>query len=88
MANHHSAKTRIRRNERAREINHSRLSGIRTWVKKVETAIASGDKASATEAFKAAQPQIARGVSKGILHRNTASRKISRLSSRIKALNA
>ena len=88
MANHQSAKKRIRRNERRRVVNHARMSRIRTFVKKVEKAIESGDAEAATAAFKVAEPELARGVTKGVVHRNTASRKISRLSQRIKALNA
>jgi small subunit ribosomal protein S20 len=86
MANHKSAKTRIRRNARRTEINHSRISRIRTFIKKVETAVAGGDAEQARAAFRAAQPEIHRGVTKGVLHRNTAARKISRLSARVKAL--
>lgn len=86
MANHKSAKTRIRRNARREDINGARRSRIRTHIKKVESAIAAGEKDAAAEALKAAQPEIQRGVTKGVLHRNTASRKISRLSAAIKAL--
>ncbi len=86
MAHHKSAKKRIRRNARAADRNRSRTSRIRTFVKKVETAIGGGDKAAAESAFRAAQPELHRGVSKGVLHRNTAARKISRLSARIKLL--
>ena len=86
MAHHHSAKKRIRRNARRQEVNGRRVGRIRTFVKAVEGAIANGDKAAATEALKAAQPEMQRGVSKGVLHKNTAARKISRLSARIKAL--
>lgn len=86
MANIKSAKKRIRRTERRTAINRSRMSRVRTFVKKVETAITSGAKTDAEAALKMAQPEVARGVSKGILHRNTASRKLSRLSARIKAL--
>lgn len=86
MANHASAKTRIRRNARRAEINGARRSRIRTFIKKVETAISSGDAKQAEEALRAAQPEIHRGVSKGILHKNTAARKLSRLSARIKAV--
>ncbi|MBB4286022.1 30S ribosomal protein S20 [Roseospira goensis] len=88
MANHQSAKTRIRRNARRFEVKHSRLSRIRTFIKKVETALAAGDAEQARSAFRAAQPEIHRGVTKGVLHRNTASRKISRLAARVKALDA
>lgn len=86
MANHKSAQKRIRRNERRRVINRDRVSRIRTFVKKVETAIAAGDKNAAQVAFASAMPEMHRGVSKGVLHRNTVARKLSRLSVRIKAL--
>jgi small subunit ribosomal protein S20 len=86
MANTPQAKKRIRRNERRAEVNGARVSRIRSFVKKVETAIAGGDRKAAEAAFKDAQPELARGVARGVLHRNTASRKISRLSKRIAAL--
>ena len=86
MANHASAKTRIRRNARRAVINGARRSRMRTFIKKVETAIGAGDSKQAEEALRAAQPEIQRNVAKGILHKSTASRKISRLSARIKAL--
>ena len=86
VANHHSAKVRIRRNERRATINGDRLGCVRTHVKKVETAIASGDKSAAQDALRAAQPELHRGAQKGVLHANTASRKLSRLSARIKAM--
>lgn len=86
MANHKSAKTRIRRNERRRVINGARRGRVRTHIKKVEAAIEAGDKEAAAAALKAAQPEIHRGVSKGVLHKNTASRKISRLNAAIKAI--
>ncbi|MBP2311706.1 30S ribosomal protein S20 [Azospirillum soli] len=86
MANHKSAEKRIRQTERRTEVNRNRISRIRTFVKKVETAIETGNKAEAAEAFKDAQPELMRGVSKGVLHKNTVSRKLSRLSARIKAL--
>lgn len=86
MANTPQAKKRIRRNERRAQINTNRMSRIRSFVKKVETAIAGGDKQGAAEALKAAQPELARGVARGVLHRNTASRKMSRLSKRVAAL--
>ena len=86
MANIASAKKRIRQTARRTEVNGARRSRIRTHMRKVEEAIASGDKTQAQEAFKAAQPEIQRGVTKGVLHRNTASRKISRLAARIKTL--
>ena len=88
MANHKSAKKRIRRNANRAEINKSRISRIRTFIKRVESAIASGDKNSAQTALKEAQPELMRGVSKGVLHKNTASRKMSRLSARVKAVGA
>ena len=83
MANTPQAKKRIRRNNNRAEINHARLSRIRTFVKKVETAIAGGDKEVAQAALREAQPEMARGVARGVLHRNTASRKMSRLSKRV-----
>jgi small subunit ribosomal protein S20 len=86
MANHKSAEKRIRQTERRTAVNRARVSRIRTFVKKVETAIASGDKTAAAEAFREAQPELMRGANKGVLHKNTVSRKLSRLSSRIKAL--
>ena len=86
MAHHKSAKKRIRRNDRRSVINRNRVSRIRTYIRRVELAIDGGKKDEAQEAFKAAQPEIARGVTKGVMHRNTASRKISRLSARIKAM--
>jgi len=86
MANHKSAEKRIRQTARRTEINRNRVSRIRTFVKKVESAIQSGNKAEAAEAFKAAQPEMMRGASKGVLHKNTVSRKLSRMSARIKAL--
>jgi small subunit ribosomal protein S20 len=86
MAHHASAKKRIRRNARRAQINHSRIGRIRTIVKSVEAAIAAGDKSAATDAFKQAVPELMRGRSKGVLHANTVSRKISRLNARIKAL--
>ena len=86
MANTPQAKKRIRRNERRAEINGNRLSRIRTFVKKVESAIAGGDKTAASEALKAAQPELARGVARGVLHKNTASRKLSRLVKRVASL--
>ncbi|NNM75348.1 30S ribosomal protein S20 [Sphingomonas sp. ID1715] len=86
MANTPQAKKRIRRNARRADINHARISRIRTFVKKVEAAIDSGDKAAATAAIAAVQPELARGVAKGVLHKNTASRKFSRLTKRVSAL--
>ena len=86
MANHQSAKTRIRRNERRAIINGDRMSRIRTFIKKVVTAIEAGDAKAADDALRAAQPELFRGVSKGVLKKQTASRKMSRLSARVKAL--
>ena len=86
MANTTQAKKRIRRNDARAEINGARVSRIRTFLKKVETALASGDKAAAASALQAAQPELMRGVSKGVLHKNTASRKFARLTKRVSAL--
>jgi small subunit ribosomal protein S20 len=86
MANIRSAKKRIRQTARKTVVNRNRLGRVRTFVKKVESAIASGDKDAASAALKAAQPEIMRGVTKGVLHRNTASRKVARLNARIRAL--
>lgn len=86
MANSPQAKKRARQNERRALVNQSRRSRIRTFIRKVEEAIASGDQAAAAEALKAAQPEVMRGVNKGIFHKNTASRKISRLASRVNAI--
>jgi small subunit ribosomal protein S20 len=86
MANHKSAKTRIRRNARREVINGARRGRIRTFIKKVEAAIEAGDKNAAAEALKVAQPEVHRGVTKGVLHKNTAARKLSRLSAAVKAL--
>lgn len=86
MANHASARKRVRRNERRADINTARRSRIRTFVKKVELAIADGNADQAREALKQAQPELYKGVSKGILHKNTVARKLSRLTKRIKAI--
>ena len=86
MANHKSARTRITRNARRADINKSRMSRIRTFIKKIETALGTGLALEAEMAFKNAQPEIQRGVAKGLIHKNAAARKISRLSARIKAL--
>ena len=86
MANTPQAKKRIRRNANRATINHARISRIRTFVKQVESAIASGKKTEAAEALKLVQPEIARGVARGVLHKNTASRKFSRLAKRVAAL--
>ena len=86
MANTPQAKKRIRRNANRATINHARISRIRTLVKKVESALAAGQKTEAAEALKMAQPELARGVARGVVHKNTASRKLSRLSKRVAAL--
>ena len=86
MANTPQAKKRIRRNDRRAEINGARVSRIRTFVKKVESALSTGDKDAAATALAAAQPELMRGVSKGVLHKNTASRKFARLTKRVAAL--
>lgn len=86
MANTPQAKKRIRRNAARETINHSRISRIRTFIKAVESAIATGKKTDAADALKKVQPEMARGVARGVLHKNTVSRKISRLSKRIAAL--
>lgn len=86
MANTLQAKKRIRRNNKRAEINGARISRIRSFVKKVETACTDGDKTAAAEALKNAQPELARGVARGVLHKNTASRKLSRLNKRVAAL--
>ena len=86
MANTPQAKKRIRRNQARAAINGARIGRIRTFVKKVESALAAGDKTTAVAALAAAQPEMARGVAKGVLHKNTASRKFSRLTKRVAAL--
>lgn len=86
MANHKSAEKRIKRNQKRADINRSRISRIRTFVKNVEKAILAGDKQVALNAFKVAEPEMQRGVVKGVLHQNTVSRKLSRLASHINAL--
>lgn len=87
MANNRSARKRVRQIERRTSVNRNRISRIRTFVRKVETALAKGDAEASKEAFKEAEPEIRRGVNKGVLHLNTASRKISRLSRRVRALD-
>ncbi|MBN8806933.1 MAG: 30S ribosomal protein S20 [Sphingomonas sp.] len=86
MANTPQAKKRIRRNERRAEVNGNRVGRIRTFIKKVEAALEAGDKTAATTALAAAQPELQRGVAKGVLHKNTASRKFARLTKRLGAL--
>ena len=86
MANTPQAKKRIRRNANRAAINGARVSRIRTFIKAVEAALASGKKTDAAEALRKAQPELARGVARGVVHKNTAARKISRLSKRVAAL--
>lgn len=88
MANHKSSEKRIRQTVTRTEVNRTRVSRIRTSVKKVEAAIASGNRLEAQQALREAQPELMRGVSKGVVKKGTASRKISRLSARIKKLAA
>ncbi len=86
MANTASARKRIRQTERRTERNQARKSRMRTFVKKVELAIAGGDPKQAAEALRAAQPEMQRAVTKGVVHRNTVARRLSRLSARVNAL--
>lgn len=86
MANTSSAKKATRKIERRTAVNKNRRSRVRTYVRKVEEALASGDKEAAVAAFLAAQPELMRAATKGVLHKNTASRKVSRLAQRVKAL--
>lgn len=86
MANTPQSKKRARQIERRTAVNKARRSRIRTFLRKVEEAIASGDATAATEALRAAQPELDRGVTKGVLHKNTVARKMSRLSARVGAL--
>ena len=88
MANTPQSKKRARQIERRTDVNKARRSRIRTFLRKVEEAIASGDAEAAKAAFQAAQPELMRGVTKGVIHKNTASRKVSRLASRVKAVGA
>jgi small subunit ribosomal protein S20 len=88
MANTSSAKKATRKIARRTAINRNRISRVRRFVRKVEEAIVAGDKAAAADAFKAAQPELMRAASRGVLHRNTVSRKISRLAARVKAVSA
>ena len=87
MPHHKSAEKRLRQTEKRTAINRARLSRVRTFVKKVETAIQTGDKAQAQSAFQLAQPELHRATTKGVLHKNTVARKLSRLASRINALS-
>jgi len=86
MANTPQAKKRIRRSANRAVINGARVSRIRTFIKAVESALESGKKTDAAEALKKAQPELARGVARGVIHKNTAARKISRLSKRVASL--
>jgi small subunit ribosomal protein S20 len=86
MATHKSAEKRLRQTEKRTTTNRSRMSRVRTFVKKVESAIDSGDKEAAQAAFRVAQPELHRATSKGVMHRNTVARKLSRLATRINAL--
>jgi small subunit ribosomal protein S20 len=86
MATHKSAEKRIRQIAKRTVVNRARLSRVRTFVKKVETAIATGDREAARSAFQLAQPELHRAITKGLLHKNTVSRKLSRLATRINAL--
>lgn len=88
MANTPQSKKRARQTERRTEVNKARRSRIRTFIRKVEEAIASGNATAAADALRAAQPELMRGVTKGVVHKNTASRKMSRLAARVKALSA
>ena len=86
MAQHQSAMKRIRRDSKKTLQNHARIARVRTFIKKVETAVATGDKSAAQTALGMAQPEIMRGVTKGVLHRNTAARKVSRLNAQVAKL--
>ena len=86
MPHHKSAEKRLRQTEKRTVINRARLSRVRTFVKKVETAIDTGDKAVAQSAFQLAQPELHRATTKGVMHKNTVARKLSRLAARINAL--
>lgn len=86
MPHHKSAEKRLRQTEKRTSINRARMSRVRTFVKKVETAIASGDKGAAQSALQLAQPELHRATTKGVLHKNTVARKLSRLAGRINAL--
>jgi small subunit ribosomal protein S20 len=86
MPHHKSAEKRLRQTEKRTVVNRARLSRVRTFVKKVETAIATGDKTAAQSALQEAQPELHRATTKGVLHKNTVARKLSRLATRINAL--
>ena len=86
MPHHKSAEKRLRQTEKRTAVNRARMSRVRTFIKKVETAIDSGDKAAADSALQTAQPELHRATTKGVIHRNTVARKLSRLAARINAL--
>jgi len=86
MANTKSALKRIRQNEKRRDANKANVSRLRTYVRRAIEAIDSGDKEKATAAFKTVEPELMRGVAKGVIQKNTAARKVSRLSAKVKAL--
>jgi small subunit ribosomal protein S20 len=86
MPHHKSAEKRLRQTEKRTVINRARMSRVRTFVKKVETAIETGDKAAAQSALQLAQPELHRATTKGVMHKNTVARKLSRLATRINAL--
>jgi small subunit ribosomal protein S20 len=86
MPHHKSAEKRLRQTEKRTAVNRARLSRVRTFVKKVESAISSGDREAAQSAFRVAQPELHRATTKGVLHKNTVARKLSRLAARINAL--
>ncbi|HEX5320913.1 MAG TPA: 30S ribosomal protein S20 [Stellaceae bacterium] len=86
MPHHKSAEKRLRQTEKRTAVNRARMSRVRTFVKKVETAIATGDKAAAQSAFQEAQPELHRATTKGVMHRNTVARKLSRLAAQINGL--
>jgi small subunit ribosomal protein S20 len=86
MPHHKSAEKRLRQTEKRTIINRARMSRVRTFVKKVETAIETGDRAAAQSALQLAQPELHRATTKGVMHKNTVARKLSRLATRINAL--
>jgi small subunit ribosomal protein S20 len=88
MAYHESAKKSIRQIKKRTLVNRARIGRIRTFLRKLDDAVASGDKEKALAAFRTAQPELMRGVNKGVIHRNTVSRKLSRLAARIKTMSA
>ncbi|MFZ1680786.1 MAG: 30S ribosomal protein S20 [Rhizobiaceae bacterium] len=88
MANTSSAKKAARKIARRTDVNRNRRSRMRTFVRKVEEALAAGDRTAAEAAFAAAQPEMMRAANRGVVHKNTASRKVSRLAKRVKALSA